>query len=269
MAGRSPDLLRRTLSACVFVPVILVLCWLGGWYLFALATAVVARGTWEFYELAGAAGHAPARWVGVLLAVGCCACLQFSGMAALGFLLFLAVPAGLISVLGRGVDDYLANALLTVGGVAYIGVLGCAPLLLADLAPHGIVPLVMVCIWLTDSAAYFGGSLWGRRRLVPSISPAKTVAGFVSGTVGGLAPVALYWLVEGLPWPTLLGMLLVTSVGGQVGDLVESAYKRSVGVKDAPALIPGHGGVLDRFDSYFFAFPFACLYFTAVHSLSL
>ena len=270
MAGRSPDLLRRTLSACVFVPAILGLSWLGGWYFFALATAVVARGTWEFYQMAGSAGHRPARRLGVLLAVGCCVCVKLYGLAALGLLLFLAIPVGLVSVLGRGVDDYLANALLTVGGIAYIGVLGTSPLLLAGVAPGGefLVILAFLSIWVTDAAAYFGGSLWGKRRLVPSISPAKTVAGFVAGVFGGLVPVALYRLVEGLPWPALLGMLLVTSVGRQVGDLVESAYKRNVGVKDAPTLIPGHGGVLDRFDSYFFAFPLAYLYLAAVVSLS-
>lgn len=270
MAGRSSDLLRRTLSACVFVPAILGLCWLGGWYLFALVTAVVARGAWEFYQLAGEAGHCPARWPGVLLAVACCFCVQFSGMAALALFLLFAIPAGLVSVLGRGVEDYLANALLTVGGIAYIGVLGSTPLLLADIAPGGtaLVLLVFVGIWLTDAAAYLGGSLWGRRKLVPSISPAKTVAGLVAGLVGGLVPVVGYRLVDGLSWPLLLGLLLVASAGGQVGDLVESAYKRNVGVKDAPVLIPGHGGILDRFDSYFFAFPLAYLYITAVRGLS-
>ena len=94
------------------------------------------------------------------------------------------------------------------------------------------------------------------------------MAGLVAGVVGGLIPAALYRLVDGLSWPALLGMLLVVSVGGQVGDLVESAYKRNVGAKDAPALIPGHGGLLDRFDSYFFAFPLAYLYITAVRGLS-
>jgi len=269
MAGRSPDLLRRTLSACVFVPAILGLCWLGGWYLFALVTAVVARGTWEFYQLAGSAGHHPARWPGVFLAVGCCIGVQFFGMAALGFLLLFAIPAGLVSVLGRGVEDYLANALLTVGGIVYIGVLGSSPLLLAGITPGGtaLVLLVFLGIWLTDAAAYFGGSLWGKRKLVPSISPAKTVVGLVAGVAGGLVPAALHRLVDGLPWPALLGMLLVASLGGQAGDLVESAYKRNVGVKDAPVLIPGHGGILDRFDSYFFAFPLAYLYLTAVQGL--
>jgi phosphatidate cytidylyltransferase len=119
------------------------------------------------------------------------------------------------------------------------------------------------CIWLTDAAAYGGGRAWGQRRLVPTISPAKTVVGFVCGLGGGLVPLLLWRQLPSWSLLELGGLFLCVSLGSQMGDIVESAIKRDLGVKDAPTLIPGHGGVLDRFDSYLFAFPVAYLY-TAV-----
>ena len=120
--------------------------------------------------------------------------------------------------------------------------------------------MIFLCIWITDSAAYFCGRQWGVTKLAPAISPKKTRVGFAGGIVGSLVPMGLGFLLPSFsPW-ALMGLLLLAGIGGQVGDLVESALKRDAGIKDAPALLPGHGGLLDRFDSYFFAFPLAYLY---------
>ena len=113
---------------------------------------------------------------------------------------------------------------------------------------------------VTDAVASGGGRLLGRRRLAPTISPGKTIAGFVSGLVGGLLPMVLYSQLPGWSFVELAGLFFLVAASSQLGDLVESAIKRDLGVKDAPALIPGHGGLLDRFDSYFFAFPVAFIY---------
>ena len=149
----------------------------------------------------------------------------------------------------------------------YLGLLGSAPLLIVRAADPlcrqeagHLLALLFLCIWLTDSAAYLCGRQWGRKKLAPSISPAKTVVGFFSGLLGGLLPALLHGFLPSIPLAALLGLLLLASLGGQLGDLVESAIKRDMGVKDAPPLIPGHGGALDRFDSYLFAFPLAYLY---------
>ncbi len=262
------ELSRRILSALVFVPIVLGLAFMGGWALFALVIIVVGRGSWELLRMAEEAGHRPARRVGVVLAVGSCLYLQLFGAdAMLPMAQMAAVMVALVATLLGGVKGYTTNALLTLGGMIYVALLGSAPLLLAQKA-GAEAPWLMValfgCIWLTDTFAYGGGRMWGKRRLVPSISPAKTLAGFVCGLVGGLVPLVLIGQLPTWSVSELAGLLLVVAAGSQVGDLVESAIKRDLGVKDAPALIPGHGGMLDRFDSYFFAFPLAYIYTVAL-----
>jgi phosphatidate cytidylyltransferase len=181
--------------------------------------------------------------------------------------LMVATLLCLAAVLRSGTENYASNALLTLGGVLYLGLLGSAPLLIVHQAgpEHGgdvgyLLAVIFLGIWLADSAAYLCGRRWGRIKLVPAISPCKTVVGLVAGLLGGLLPLSLYGFIAVLKPVELLGLLLLTGAGAQVGDLVESAIKRDLGVKDAPALIPGHGGALDRFDSYFFAFPLAYVY---------
>ncbi|MBM7579890.1 phosphatidate cytidylyltransferase [Jeotgalibacillus terrae] len=115
----------------------------------------------------------------------------------------------------------------------------------------------LVIIWSTDSGAYFIGKSMGKKKLWPDISPNKTVEGFIGGIISALAGVlVLYFLV---PLDTALWYLLLASIilsaFGQIGDLVESALKRHYGVKDSGNILPGHGGLLDRFDSLLFVLP--------------
>ena len=131
-------------------------------------------------------------------------------------------------------------------------------------ATGGAILLAMpiALTWLGDTFAYFGGRAWGKRKLIPSVSPGKTVAGALSSVAGTMVMGALYaWLILGLwlgvDYPLLLGALagVIVSVTAQIGDLAESLLKREAGVKDSGALLPGHGGVLDRFDALFFTLP--------------
>ena len=261
-----PEAAQRVLSACVFVPGVLALLWLGDWALFALVAAIIGRGTWEFYHMAAAAGHRPLGLVGSLLALGLSAHIFAFGAAGLELAIAVSIIIVLSTALFRGTQGYVANALITLGGVLYIGFLGSAPLLLEQrLAAAGqsggwVLMLVLGSLWLTDAAAYLGGRALGRHKLAPTISPGKTIEGFVAGLAGGLPLLALNHLVPLFSWEQLAGLLLLLGLGGQLGDLIESAIKRDLGLKDAPPLIPGHGGVLDRFDSYFFAFPLAYAY---------
>ena len=105
-------------------------------------------------------------------------------------------------------------------------------------------------IWSTDTGAYFAGRLWGKNKLAPVISPKKTKEGAVGGILTSLLAAVIYnWFFPIFQLPLLLSSSLLISIFGQIGDLVESAFKRIAGVKDSGKIIPGHGGILDRFDS--------------------
>jgi phosphatidate cytidylyltransferase len=112
-------------------------------------------------------------------------------------------------------------------------------------------------IWATDSGAYFFGKSFGKRKLWPEISPNKTVEGFFGGIVCALVVSLLFFFVTSfeVPLGRLLVISVVISIFGQLGDLVQSAYKRHYGVKDSGSLLPGHGGILDRLDSLIFILP--------------
>ena len=247
---------------------------MGGWYRFCLVALIVFRGSWEWFRLAERAGYRPVASVGAVLAVAWCLQVEVYGLEHGVLFVMCAVAAGLIAALTRGVERFSANAFITLGGFLYVGLLGSAPLLIAadDRLSLGsdaaaLLVVVLLGIWLTDIAAYVCGTLWGRARLAPVISPGKSRVGFACGVAGGVVPLALHDWVPRLSTGELLLMLLVVSIAAQLGDLVESAIKRDFGVKDAPVLIPGHGGVLDRFDSYFLAFPVAYLYLNLLRLL--
>jgi phosphatidate cytidylyltransferase len=161
---------------------------------------------------------------------------------------------------------------VTAFGVLYAGALP-AFLIVIRHGQHGLrswagtwlVFFPLVVIWICDTAAMFGGRAVGGPKLAPSVSPGKTRSGAFFGVVGGLLVVPIFdnaffaSVGTTIPWTVLAGIALVISILGQVGDLAESLFKREVGVKDSSALIPGHGGVLDRFDSLYFAIPLAAL----------
>ena len=148
------------------------------------------------------------------------------------------------------------RAALVLGGFL---VLAPAGLALALLPPREVLA-VLVLVWVADTAAYFVGRRWGRRKLAPSISPGKTWEGAVGGLLGALAYAIILGAFTGriawVPWLVAAALLAAISI---VGDLFESAAKRQAGVKDSGALLPGHGGILDRIDSATAVLPLAAL----------
>ncbi len=153
----------------------------------------------------------------------------------------------------------LRQASVLLIGMVYIG-LGFHYMIETRMLAHGWywTMLAFVCIWATDSGAYFSGWAFGKRLLWPVISPKKTV----EGAVGGIVFAVVAAIVFSVSAPDLLDMKTAVFLGvaisvlGQLGDLIESAYKRSCGVKDSGSLFPGHGGILDRCDSWIIVFPF-------------
>lgn len=176
------------------------------------------------------------------------------------WLIMLLIMAGMVFGNNRTPIDRSAALLF---GVLYIGA-GFHYMAFSRWAENGflISLLIFACIWLTDAGAYFVGSWIGKHKLIPKISPNKTVEGAVGGLIlSVLAATAFAFLAPGTVdprWAPLLGAVI--GILSQVGDLIQSAYKRHYGVKDSGRILPGHGGVLDRCDSWLIVFPFVWMF---------
>ena len=150
------------------------------------------------------------------------------------------------------------------GQTVWLGAAGFAVLVPAGLAMVRLEPLVvllvLVLVWIADSAAYFVGRAWGRHRLAPAISPGKTWEGVAGGLIGAaLYAIIIAFFTDPGAWLALLVTALLLGMASIVGDLFESAMKRQAGVKDSGSLLPGHGGILDRIDSATATLPLAAL----------
>jgi phosphatidate cytidylyltransferase len=272
------ELVKRILFAVVAIPVVLGLLYLGDAALAILLGAASGIAAWEFFRIARAAGHEPLDEVGIVLAAAFPLLAHahqrdvFTMPLAAGMVVLLAVLAATIWM--RGVAGRpLGAAAMTVFGASYTGgTLAFAYGLryhryaIGALAGTVLVLFPLVLTWTQDTGAYFVGRTLGRRKLIPSVSPGKTV----EGSIGGLVlTVIVSWLYARMlmpakaqlglaPWAAI-AFGVVISIAAQVGDLAESLLKREAKVKDSSALLPGHGGVLDRLDSVFFVLPVAYL----------
>jgi phosphatidate cytidylyltransferase len=283
------ELTRRVLFAVVAAPLGVLVVFYGGAALAALLAVVSAVGAWEFFRIARATGLTPMDDIGVALA-GIVPVLvharylrlyelPLAGMAVAALILLA------LSIWTRGVSGKPLGAVAsTVFGIVYTGgmlsfayairyhdyVIGTVNVPLGGglLVPAGglllLFPLLLT--WSTDIGAYVVGRAFGKRKLIPSVSPGKTVAGAVGGLV--ITAVVAWSYARYLLTPaTQLGFVrggavlfgLLVSIAAQIGDLAESLLKREAGVKDSSHIIPGHGGVLDRFDSLLFVLPVAYL----------
>lgn len=284
MAG---DLGRRVAVAGVGIPVGVAVVYLGGWPLTLTVALLAVVGTRESYGLARARGWRPFEGFGLAMAMALILAAgvlrSYEAWSPLALALFLLVTLGVLTgaVFRRGpTGDPLLAAGTTLLGLGYAALPLAFAVFLRELpeqmagvpvsgwAATHLLFFPLVITWLGDTFAYFTGKHLGRRKLIPSVSPKKTVAGSVGGISGAaLGAVAFAFLFLGpdavhtlpLPVAALLGATL--GAVAQVGDLAESVLKREAGVKDSGALLPGHGGVLDRFDAIYFTLPLSYLAF--------
>jgi phosphatidate cytidylyltransferase len=275
------ELTKRVAVAAVGIPVALAIIYVGGWLLAIFIAIIAAAAALEFYRLAAQRGVRAFRLAGVFLAavpvIAAAALGTPDDAAAWAWRIFVATSlvVATLAIFRRGVAGAplaatattVFGALLTGGTLAYAVLLRemNVPFFNTAAAPWvgpGLLTFPLILTWISDTAAYAGGRMFGRRKLIPSVSPAKTVEGSISGVVGTIIAGAVYGHFVFDAWFGMsLGMLfgaiagLVASPVAQLGDLVESLLKREAGVKDSGSLLPGHGGVLDRFDSLFFTIP--------------
>ncbi|MDD2522338.1 MAG: CDP-archaeol synthase [Anaerolineaceae bacterium] len=253
----------RALSALVFVPLFLGIAWLGGWAFDVFLALVLAFAGFEFARMLKVAGY---RVSSALIISGILAAVLlriFSSVAVeiLTLPLFLVI-FGMIALWQYEHDNKQAFQSLVFGlfGVFYIGVLGAYGITLNHTGSKGNlwVLVTISLVWLVDMGAYLVGSRFGKKSMLPQLSPKKTLEGFLGGTMVGLICGILIGLILnskmlelGPVWGGLLGLMM-----GPVaffGDALMSLLKRTMGVKDTGKLLPGHGGVLDRLDSMLWA----------------
>ena len=277
------NLMVRTLSGLVLVAVFVGAVLGSQWSFGALLLLILVGGQTEFYKLARETGLSPQRWMGLavgvlLFALNFIVFRQFSrsvtdeaGGAVLYLLLYigLLLPTLFVCELFRRSATPLANLGATLLGVLYVAVPLSLLLYVPVLAGDGVWrPETVLCyifiIWANDVFAYLVGMTFGRHRLCERLSPKQSWEGFFGGLAGAVATgLAAAYALDANYW-VWGGLALVASLSGVAGDLVESMFKREAGVKDSGQVIPGHGGVLDRFDALLLSAPYVFLYLLLV-----
>ena len=251
--------MTRVLSALVLLPVVIGAVW----FLPPIATLVLAclAALLAFVEYAGILAaldiHIPRVVSGIAVAAACIA-VGLSLVSVDLLLMSAVIVAGALAVAsGNPSPRTIHEAVASVFPIAYIGLPLGALAAIRAISGREAVLLLMITIIISDSAQYYCGRAFGRRPLAPTISPKKTVEGAIGGLIFGTAAMVIggRWVFPGADLPLLVLVSAAIAALGMVGDLFESLFKRSAGVKDSSHIIPGHGGVLDRIDSWLFAAP--------------
>lgn len=273
--ARDRSLPWRIGSAVVALPILYLLVRLGGLFFFAFVALLIGLGLWEFFGLMAAQGLRPYRALGVAAGVAV-AWFVYAGLPTHGNLFLTVFLLGLMALeLLRPRGQGVGPMSVTLFGVLYVGWLSAHLLYLRELPAdlgraYGdgalFVFLAVVPTWACDTAAYGVGMAFGRRRLLPAVSPKKSVEGSLAGLAAAVAATAgaRAWFAPFLTWGEALALGVAIGVFAQVGDLAESLLKRTSHAKNSGEVIPGHGGVLDRFDSLFFTAPLVFYYLKLV-----
>ncbi|AQS03839.1 phosphatidate cytidylyltransferase [Clostridium beijerinckii] len=257
---------NRYLGAAMIAPFI-VFVFLGGIYLKCFIFALSAMALWEFYNALKENDLKPMRSAGyILLIIYYLLNNNFENM------MYVVVAATFILLIFPVINlKYtFIDTSLTLLGFIYCGIL-FSFVYLVNVKAHGefLVWIIFIGSWLSDTAAFYSGKLFGKHKLSPKVSPKKTIEGSIGGLVGatvftGIFGMVVQRYVNIMPIYNYFIIGILCGLFGQLGDLVASSIKRYVGVKDYSNLIPGHGGVLDRFDSIIFAAAAVFYYLTFI-----
>jgi len=266
------------------VPGILLLIYLGDPFFLAFVTVVSLVALYEFYRLVGHKEVSPHVWVGLL--AGAILLLFYYGKIYpdIGNINWHHILIGLVLLVGflelfSGKEHATANITYTLAGILYVPLLIGTMVTLRNIDSGGsemgyyLTMVLFVCVWTCDSAAYIFGKKWGKGKILERVSPKKTWVGGVAGLITAIVVAVIFRQAHFFPNDTIslidaIAIGGIIGVFGQAGDFVESLMKRDAGVKDSGTFLPGHGGVLDRFDSLIVATPLVYLYYIYVATCS-
>lgn len=258
-------MLKRLISSLVALPILLFVVFMGGVYVQGAALILSLMGLYEFYHAFRQAGYQPSSKLGysftvILYILGF---LEAGPTFYIGLVFMFLYSVLIFNVLSR--HEAILDMALTFLGFFYVGFSFFHVALIATIDTNFFIWYIFILAWGSDTFAYFAGRLFGRHKLIEHVSPKKTIEGAVGGLVGAtLCSVAFAFIFkpEFMGFAVVLGM--VGSVLAQSGDLIASKLKRYCGIKDFGKIMPGHGGVLDRFDSIILTAPFI-YYFVSVY----
>jgi phosphatidate cytidylyltransferase len=262
--------MKRVVTAAVLIPLVLLLIFKGPFWLITPVVGLVAGlALWEYLSLADAQGAKTPR-IATLISVGFVFLCVFYRPELLAQLLgAVALVLLIVCAFRSPIERVLTDAAFSLFGVLYVGLtLATIPLISAQENGPSLLLFLFFVVWAGDIAALYVGRSMGKKKLAPAISPGKTWEGSIASVVGSVIVGVLLVLlagalarrnVEALFYPGSIArwvfLAVLLNVAAQVGDLVESAIKRGAGVKDSGAMLPGHGGILDRIDALLLAAP--------------
>ena len=280
MSDKMRNLVVRTLSGAVLLGVVLAAAYLGKYSYGALLFVIMVVGMAEFYRLAKATGSTPQIFVGLVTGVALFVSLFIDfacgdepcsnkWISILQIYFLALIPTSFIIELFKVSQTPLRNIATTLMGVLYVALPMSLMLLIPVLLTGGewkpeAFLFYLFIVWANDVCAYLVGVSIGKHRMCERISPKKSWEGFFGGVIGALGMGILGASVVDGDCGVWLGLAAVISLTGVLGDLVESMFKREAGIKDSGNILPGHGGMLDRFDALLISSPYAFVYLLLV-----
>jgi phosphatidate cytidylyltransferase len=260
----------RVIVALFAIPVILASSYFGGIYFFLFTFIISLAAFHEFVTIAKNKNGNANLWLG-LIAITLLLINQFKTFIDFTTIIISIVFVTSLIELFRNKGSAIINIGVTLLGIFYIGLFASALLAIREFYPPVgelylkggyLIISIFAVIWICDSAAYYGGTAMGRHKLFFRVSPNKSWEGAIFGFVFAIVAMVLAKIIilNFLSWTTIIALGIIIGIFGQIGDLIESLFKRDGGVKDSSSIIPGHGGIFDRFDSLLFTAPIILLY---------
>lgn len=260
---------KRILTALIGIPIAAYVINYGEWLFAAMILMLTLLAWHEFYTMLQNKNINIYYSLGFLLNTVIAGCAWLGNSQELVMVMFISTLLALVKIVTSGTKFTVTDATFSLLGISYIGVSFAHLLLLryTDSSQYistsfgqlsagaAYLWLAFVGTWASDTFAYFVGTYLGRHKLCPMISPGKTIEGALGGLIGSVIAIVLLGNIFKLSMTHSVIMGLLVGVAAPLGDLVESAIKRFAGVKDSGRILPGHGGILDRFDSILFAVP--------------